>query len=152
MLRKTTIAVISVTMEIIHFSCVLHSRLSQWRKDLVQPLSSRYVQIACHITISVEIVLVVGLAKTVEPVIILYFIAKVLQLAELRMQTSSKLLLLPRMLTSLLLVTTPTCNASHSEAKIILGICEVSVASSGRLQKARALLDSGSHMSFMLPD
>ena len=43
---------------------------------------------------------------------------------------------------------TPTCNASSSEAKIVLGICQVTVESRGRLQKARALLDSRSHMSF----
>ena len=44
---------------------------------------------------------------------------------------------------------TPTCNASSSEAKIVLGVCQVTVESRGRLQKARALLDSGSHMSFV---
>ena len=45
--------------------------------------------------------------------------------------------------------TTPTCNASSSEAKNVIGVCQVTVESRGRLQKARALRDSGSHMSFV---
>ena len=32
---------------------------------------------------------------------------------------------------------------------VVLGVCQVTVESRGRQQKARALLDSGSHMSFM---
>ena len=42
-----------------------------------------------------------------------------------------------------------SCNPSREEARVVLGICQVTVASKGRQQKARALLDSGSHMSFM---
>ena len=43
----------------------------------------------------------------------------------------------------------PSCNSSRGEARVVLGICQVTVESRGRQQKARALLDSGSHMSFM---
>ena len=43
----------------------------------------------------------------------------------------------------------PSCNTSRGKAKVVLGICQVTVESRGRRQKARALLDSGSHMSFM---
>ena len=42
-----------------------------------------------------------------------------------------------------------SCNPSREDARVVLGICQVAVASKGRQQKARALLDSGSHMSFM---
>ncbi len=53
--------------------------------------------------------------------------------------------------------TTTASNIHHTsstdrdplEPKVFLGICQVTVESRGRLQKARALLDSGSHMSFM---
>ena len=40
----------------------------------------------------------------------------------------------------------PSCNTSRGEARVVL---QVTVKSRGRLQKAQALLDSGSHMSFM---
>ena len=43
----------------------------------------------------------------------------------------------------------PSCNTSRGKAKVVLGICQVTVESRGRRQKAQALLDSGSHMSFM---
>ncbi len=43
----------------------------------------------------------------------------------------------------------PSCNKLRGEAKVVLGICQVTVESRGRQQKARALLDSCSHMSFM---
>ena len=43
----------------------------------------------------------------------------------------------------------PACNLSREEAKVVLGVCQVTVKCRGRQQKARALLDSGSHMSFM---
>ncbi len=37
----------------------------------------------------------------------------------------------------------------HEERLRLLGICQVTVESRGRKQRARALLDSGSHMSFV---
>ena len=43
----------------------------------------------------------------------------------------------------------PSLNVLKEEARVVLGVCQVNVASRGRQQKARALLDSGSHMSFM---
>ena len=43
----------------------------------------------------------------------------------------------------------PSCNLSREEAKVILGVRQVTVESRGRQQKAHTLLDSGSHMSFM---
>jgi len=45
--------------------------------------------------------------------------------------------------------TNPSSNVSHGEARVILGTCQVTVAFKGRLQKVRALLDSGSHLSFL---
>ena len=44
---------------------------------------------------------------------------------------------------------TLSSNTVRGEVRVILGICQVTVAHRGRLQKARALLDSGSHMSFV---
>ena len=44
---------------------------------------------------------------------------------------------------------TPSSNTVREEVRVILGVCQVTVAHRGRLQKARALLDSGSHMSFV---
>ena len=43
----------------------------------------------------------------------------------------------------------PSSNTVRGEVRVILGVCQVTVAHRGRLQKARALLDSGSHMSFV---
>ncbi len=45
--------------------------------------------------------------------------------------------------------TAPSSNTTRGEAKVVLGICQVTIESRGRRQKARALLDSGSHMSFI---
>ncbi len=45
--------------------------------------------------------------------------------------------------------TAPSSNTTRGEAKVVLGICQVTIESRGRRQKARALLDSGSHMSFL---
>ena len=44
---------------------------------------------------------------------------------------------------------TLSSNTVRGEVRVILGVCQVTVAHRSRLQKARALLDSGSHMSFV---
>ena len=44
---------------------------------------------------------------------------------------------------------TPSSNTVRGEVRVILGVCQVTVAHRGRLQKARVLLDSGSHMSIV---
>ena len=44
---------------------------------------------------------------------------------------------------------TPACNTVQGRARVFLGTCEVTVESGGRRQKARALLDGGSPISFI---